>query len=183
LAGSGPGFERTLTASVLRNDACSRLPARNKRFQIGDKVWLKLKNIKTDRSSKKLDWLNAKYEVIDIPGSHTVTLNTPPGIHPVFHVMLLQRATEDPLPSQKRQDVQPPALKPGDEGAEPEYEVERILEHKLYQKARPKVLIKWTGYMKPTWEPLDAFIDTIALDNYELEKNIKLSLEDRKPNC
>jgi len=71
----------------------------HERFRVGDKVWLKLKNIKTDRPSKKLDWLNAKYTVIDVPGTHTVKLDTPPGIHPVFHVMLVKRAPEDPLPS------------------------------------------------------------------------------------
>src|SRR6185437_12310943 len=76
-------------------------------FRVGDKVWLKLKNIKTDRPSKKLNWLNAKYIVIDVPGTHTVKLDTPLGIHLVFHVMLLKRAPKDPLPSQQRIDYQP----------------------------------------------------------------------------
>jgi hypothetical protein len=49
--------------------------------------------------------------------------------------MLFQRAIEDPLPFQEKQDVQPSALIPEDETGEPEYEIKRILEHKLYQKA------------------------------------------------
>jgi hypothetical protein len=36
--------------------------------------------------------------------------------------------------------------------------------------------------MEPIWEPLDAFMDTIALDNHEYNKKIKLSFEDRKPD-
>ena len=68
-------------------------------FYIGDKVWLRLKNVKTDRPSKKLDWLNAKYKVTEVVSSYSYRLNTPPGIHPIFHVLLLKRAAGDPLPS------------------------------------------------------------------------------------
>ena len=40
-------------------------------------------------------------------GTHTIQLNTPPWIHPVFHVDLLQPASQDPLPSQHSDDYQP----------------------------------------------------------------------------
>lgn len=151
-------------------------------IKIGDKVWLKLKNIQTDRPSKKLDWLNAKYEVIDIPGTHTVKLNTPPGIHPVFHVMLIQRAPEDPLPSQQRQDYQPPAIMTTTADGDEEYTVERIENHKLFRRGQPKLHIKWNGYIQPTWEPLSEFLDAKALDDYETLKGIELSVEDRLPH-
>ena len=29
------------------------------------------------------------------------------------------------------------------------------------------MLVKWTGYAQPTWEPLSAFLETEALDRYE----------------
>ena len=32
--------------------------------------------------------------------TYAVRLDTPEGIHPVFHISLLRRAREDPLPSQ-----------------------------------------------------------------------------------
>ena len=84
-------------------------------FRVGDKVWLRLKNVKTDRPSKKLDWLNAKYTVTELIGSHACRLDTPLGIHNVFHVMLLKRAGDDSLSSQQQDDTQPAAIVPADE--------------------------------------------------------------------
>lgn len=146
----------------------NRQPA--ERFQRNDKVWLRMKNIKTDRPSKKLDWLNAKYTVLEVIGSHACRLDTPPGIHNVFHVMQLRRAAEDPLPSQVRDDAQPPAIvadRPdGDE--EEEYVVEEILRSKQGRGGRgAQLLVKWVGYARPTWEPASAFADTAALDRFE----------------
>jgi hypothetical protein len=85
----------------------NRQPA--ERFRVGDKVWLRLKNIRTDRPSKNLDWLNAKYSVIEVIDSHNWWLDTPPGIHDVFHISLIRRAAQGPLPSQRKDDDQPAA--------------------------------------------------------------------------
>ena len=49
-------------------------------FKPGDRVWLNLKNIQTPQLSKKLSWLNAKYQVTKVIDSHSVELNTPTGI-------------------------------------------------------------------------------------------------------
>jgi hypothetical protein len=136
-------------------------------FHVGDRVWLKLKNIKTNRPSKKLDWLNAKYEVTEVISSHSYRLNTPPGIHPVFHVSMLRRAVDDPLPSQVQDDTQPPAVIAEDTG-EQEWFVEEILEARKRGRGH-QVLVKWAGYVQPTWEPLSAVLDTEALNRFETE--------------
>lgn len=43
----------------------------SEQFYVGDRVWLRLKHVKTDRPSKKLDWRNAKYKVTEMVSSHS----------------------------------------------------------------------------------------------------------------
>src|SRR5437762_3252591 len=71
----------------------------------GDQVWLNLRNVKTERPNKKLDWIHAKYTVKRVVSSHTVELDVPTGIHPRFHVDLLRPTANDPLPSQEVDDT------------------------------------------------------------------------------
>ena len=134
-------------------------------FCVGDKVWLNLKNIKTQRPSKKLDWLNAKYTVTELVGSHACRLDTPLGIHNVFYVSQLRRAGDDPLLSQVQDDTQPPAVI-SEETGEEELQVEKILEVRKRGRGQ-QVLVKWSGYAQPTWEPLSTLLDTEALDKFE----------------
>ncbi|MBW0503292.1 hypothetical protein O181_043007 [Austropuccinia psidii MF-1] len=61
-------------------------------FQLGDKVWLDSKNIKTTRPTKKLSerWLGP-FEVLKKIGSNSYHLKLPQqgkSVHPVFHVSL-----------------------------------------------------------------------------------------------
>jgi len=136
-------------------------------FQPGDKVWLNLKNYSTLRPSKKLDWKNAKFTVIKVISSHAYKLDTPPGIHPVFHVSLLKPANSDPFPSQTDDDIQPPSIQVDNQA---EYEVEEILcarSKKWGRGQKRQVFVKWIGYRNPTWEPLGPFLDTVALDKFE----------------
>ena len=79
-------------------------------FKVGDKVWLHLRNVHTTRPSKKLDWIHAKYTVTrTLEGSpHFYELDVPKGIHNKFHVSLLRPTADDALPSQARDDAQPP---------------------------------------------------------------------------
>lgn len=81
----------------------------------GDRVWLNLKNIQTPQLSKKLSWLNAKYQVIRVIDSHSVELNTPTSVRSRFHIDLFKkkkRAATDSLPSQIIDDEQPPSILP-----------------------------------------------------------------------
>ena len=68
-------------------------------YKVGDKVWLNLKNVRTDRPSKKLDAKHAKFTITEVISSHAYRLNTPGEIHNVFHSSLLRPAALDPLPS------------------------------------------------------------------------------------
>lgn len=73
----------------------------------GDRVWLNLKNIVTPRPSKKFAWLHTKYRRVKVIFSHVVELDFPSNIHPWFHVDMLKKAAEDPLPYQIQNDFPP----------------------------------------------------------------------------
>jgi hypothetical protein len=65
-------------------------------------------------------------------------------------------------------DWQPPIIV-SDDGEET-FEVEAILdkqEVKRGQGCRCELLVKWTGYAEPTWEPADAMEEVVALDEFE----------------
>ena len=71
-------------------------------------------------------------------GIHAVQLDTPPGIHLVFHVSLVKKTAEDPLPSQLTIDNEPGMIFdiPEDPSSvainsDSEYMIERILRHRL----------------------------------------------------
>ena len=139
-------------------------------FQKGDKVWLNLKNIATTRPTRKLDWTHAKYTVTDTyPGTpHFYKLDVPRGIHNKFHISLLRPAAEDALPSQSRDDAQPPSITTNE--GDLEYGIEAILccrTKRVGGGSRRECLVKWIGYARPTWEPLVDFQDASALDAFE----------------
>ncbi|KAI0997023.1 hypothetical protein K3495_g11158, partial [Podosphaera aphanis] len=138
------------------------------RFQVGDKVWLDLRNVKTPQLSKKLAWLHAKYDVVAVPDPLTVELNVPGNIHNRFHVELVKRASDDPFPSQIRDDAQnPPVI---DNLEDQEYEVESILRARTVNRGRGKhrqALVKWVGWVEPTWEPIEYIQQTRALEDFE----------------
>ena len=120
-------------------------------FRPGDLVWLKLKHVKTKRPIKKLDWIALPYRVLACIGTHAVQLDTPPGIHLVFHVSLVKKAAENPLPSQLTIDNEPSMIfdTPEDPSSvainfDGEYTIERILRHKRQGRGW-RLLVKWLG--------------------------------------
>jgi len=153
-------------AQQTQEDQANRRRDQAPRFEVGDKVWLSLRNVRTKRPSKKLDRRNAKYTVTKVVGTHSYELNTPPGVHNVFHAQLLRPAASDPLPSQRTIDTQPP---PEFVDNELEYGVEEIMAERVVRRGRgqrKEYLVKWAGYATPTWEPSANLEDTIALDDY-----------------
>lgn len=151
------------TAQQAMEDTTNRRRTQAFSYKVGDKVWLSLKNGRTTRRSKKLDAKQAKYTVIEVVGSHSYRLDTPPGIHNVLHSRLLRPASDDPLPGQEQDDTQPgPEILEDDE----EYAVEKILDEKRGRGQTKRVLVKWKGYAQPTWEPVEELEDTTAYSNW-----------------
>lgn len=99
-------------------------------FRHGDKVWLDAWNIKTHRQCRKLDHHRlGPYEVVKSIGTSTARLHLPATvqIHPVFHISLLEHATNDPYPGQ----TAPPPPDVIVDGVE-EWEVETIFVSRLH---------------------------------------------------
>src|SRR5882724_4887465 len=77
-------------------------------FKIGSQVYVKAQFFCTTRPLKKLsDKFLGPYEILALPGTHSVTLRLPHNlraVHPVFHISMLEPATPNPIPDQ----FQPP---------------------------------------------------------------------------
>lgn len=161
--------QAAMASAQQRNEEnANRFRRQPEQYKVGDKVWLDLRNVKTPQLSKKLAWLHGKYEVTAVPNPLTVELNVPGNVHKRFHVELVKRAGTDSFPSQKRDDAQNPPII--DELGEQEYEIESILRARTVKRGRGtfrEALVKWIGWVEPSWEPIEYVLDTIALDKFE----------------
>jgi transposase InsO family protein len=129
-----------------------RLPTPN--FQPGDRVFLDANDIRTTRPSQKLAHRKlGPFEIAEKIGSHAYRLKLPRSmqrLHPVFSVVKLTEAPVDPIIGRKPKPPPPPVLIEG----EPEYEVEEILNSRMFRR-RFEYLVKWRGYgpEESSWEP------------------------------
>lgn len=74
------------------------------KYQLGQKVWLLTKNLRSERAKKKLDQVKAgPFEITEVINDVTIRLNLPPRyrMHPVFHNSVIERFEEDPFPGRQ----------------------------------------------------------------------------------
>jgi hypothetical protein len=124
-------------------------------YQVGDKVYLSTRNLKTSRPSRKLaaKW-EGPFQIKERVGN-AYRLLLPKGstMHDVFSPELLIKDPNDPLPGQE-------APKPSGEiiAGQEEWELEEILAVKLIRK-KLKYQVKWVGHdPDTTWYPASNFI-------------------------
>jgi hypothetical protein len=131
-------------------------------FEVGDKVWLSTKNLKTERPSKKLDHKQiGPFKIVAAkPPSYTLDLPTSMNLDcRTFHASLLSRDPNDPLPTQTF-DEPPPVIIDNEE----QWEVEEIIDVKKTRGGGLRARAKWVGYDEdPQWYPIDDFKDSIEL--------------------
>ena len=114
-------------------------------YQVGDKVYLDASDIKTTRPSAKLSHRNlGPFPIQAKVGTHAYRLRLPPSLkrlHPVFHVVKLTPAPQDPFPGRRPPPAPPPVLVDDVE----EYQVEKILDSRMFRR-QLQFLVQWEGY-------------------------------------
>ena len=104
-----------------------------------------MRNIKTERPSKKLDHkMIDPYKIKKLVGSsYQLELPTSIKIHDVFHPSLLRKASADPLPGQYN-DLAPPIVV---DDSEEKWEVNDILDARRVRRSRKvQFRVKWKRY-------------------------------------
>ena len=122
-------------------------------FSPGDMVYLESEDIQTTCLSRKLsDRRLGPYPVERHVGKYAYRLTHPPPmrcLHPVFNVVKLTPAPDDPIIGRHQNPPPPPELIDGEE----EYIVEKVLNSRLFRR-KLQYLVKWEGYGVEgnTWE-------------------------------
>lgn len=139
-------------------------------YQVGQRVMLSAKNIRTRKASEKLsDKLIGPFEIEKRIGKNAYRLRLPQKygqLHPVFHVSLLQEY-------HMRSGCEPPEPIDIDDSGVQEFEVERILDHGIKGKNKSWYLVRWRGYGEAhdTWEPEEHLAHAQeAIENFKLSQ-------------
>ena len=159
--------EEALAAHELaRSRMALRINSKFIPFDIGQKVWLNTRNLKTDYHKKMAPKREGPFTIIEKLGPITYRLDLPKTwkIHNVFHATLLKPYKETEVYGGNFPRPIPELL----EGEEV-YEIEKILRHRKRGRTY-QYYVKWKGYpiTKATWEP-----ETHFSDNGDLLKSYK----------
>jgi hypothetical protein len=121
-------------------------------FQTNDNVWLVHHQVRGTRPSRKLDNKRlGPYKIIRKLSNNTYKLKLPASmrIHPVFHVSHLEQHKANQFPGRIKPRSPPVVV-----NAEEEYEVERVLDSRIF-RSKLQYLVKWEGWdtSENTWRP------------------------------
>lgn len=136
----------------------------------GMKVWLSTVNLKPKRPNKSLDHKRiGPFKIKEVVGPVNYKLELPPDakVHPVFHISLLEKASDDtPVATEFKYEPEEESV----------YEVEKILDYK-----NDKYLIKWAIYpdSENTWEPEANLLPNCAKLLQDWRRRIKNQRTDR----
>ena len=134
------------------NQRCMLVPE----YQPGDKVYLDASNVSTTRPSKKLSHqCLGPFLIEQKVGNGAYRLRLPAAmkrIHPIFNMVKLTPAPEDPIAGRRAPPQPLPEIVDGEE----EWVVEEILDSKVINQ-KLHYLIKWKdfGVEHNLWEPWD----------------------------
>ena len=141
-------LKTTIAKSQLRYQGPAdlrRMPAPD--FKVGQQAFIKAKYFRSTRPSNKLsEKFLGPFDIIAQAGINSVTLRLPDtirGVHPVFHVSMLEPAVPNEIPN-RVQSPPPPIEVQG----ELEYEISEILDSKIDRRRSCKLLyyVRWLGY-------------------------------------
>ena len=141
-------LKKTIAEAQLRYQGpadAKRAPAPD--FVVGQQAFVKAKFFRTTRPSHKLsDKYLGPFEILAKAGSHSYTLRLPDtfrGVHPVFHVSMLEPHTPNEIPN-RVQSPPPPVDVQGDL----EYEIAEVVDSKIDKRRSCKLLylVRWLGY-------------------------------------
>lgn len=162
---------RNLKTTALKMKANTDKSRTEKKFEVGDLVWLDTEHLKRSRPSKKLDYKRiGPFQIIGKINDNAYKLKLPPGSR-LHNVVNISKLTLYVNLDASRQNFEPEAdLIEGFE----EFEVETILD---YKKVRDEVLflVKWKGYadLHNSWEPENNLTNCDAI-LLEFKKSRKL---------
>jgi hypothetical protein len=155
-------------------------------FVVGDRVLLATANLKLAGESKRARKFTERYigpfRVKKVVNANAYELELPPGmkIHPTINISQLKEYHDGSaaFPNRPAPLTRPEPVAVTNDGA-PEWEVERILDHRRYGRQKiMQYLILWKGYPvhEATWEPIETLDGALELVvNYNTRKKIQVN--------
>ena len=159
---------------------------REQSFAVGDRVLLATANLKLVGEAKRARKFTERYigpfRVKSIRNANAYELELPPSmrIHPTINVSQLKEYHDGSaaFPTRPSPLTRPAPEAINNDGA-PEWEVERILDHRRYGRRKLlQYLILWKGYPvhEATWEPIEALDGALEfVVDYNTRKKIHIS--------